>query len=79
MSWISAFDAPLRGLVISYSIYQMSWGVLLVVVPVAVIRALGPTANADLTVGGLWAGCGSRAGLGLSVPGGCARTDANGK
>lgn len=59
----------LRGLVISYSIYQMSWGVLLVVVPVAVIRALGPTANADLTVGGLWAGCGLAGGLGALLAG----------
>ena len=37
----------LRGLAIAYSIYQMSWGVLLVVVPVAVFRALGPSANDD--------------------------------
>ena len=59
----------LRGLVISYSIYQMSWGVLLVVVPVAVIRVLGPTANADLTVGGLWAGCGLAGGLGALLAG----------
>src|SRR5215472_13155159 len=51
-----ARNPTLRGLAIAYSIYQMSWGVLLVVVPVAVIHALGPTANADgrCTVGCLW-------------------------
>jgi predicted MFS family arabinose efflux permease len=59
----------LRGLAIAYSIYQMSWGVLLVVVPVAVIHALGPTANADLTVGALWAACGLAGGLGALVAG----------
>ena len=59
----------LRGLAIAYSIYQMSWGVLLVVVPVAVIRALGPAANADLTVGALWAGCGLAGGLGALLAG----------
>jgi predicted MFS family arabinose efflux permease len=59
----------LRGLAIAYSIYQMSWGVLLVVVPVAVIRALGPTANADLMVGALWAACGLAGGLGALLAG----------
>jgi predicted MFS family arabinose efflux permease len=59
----------LRGLAIAYSIYQMSWGVLLVVVPVAVIHALGPTANADLTVGALWAACGLAGGLGALLAG----------
>ena len=59
----------LRGLAIAYSIYQISWGVLLVVVPVAVIRALGPTANADLTVGALWAACGLAGGLGALLAG----------
>ena len=59
----------LRGLAIAYSIYQMSWGVLLVVVPVAVFRALGPSANADLTVGALWAACGLAGGLGALLAG----------
>src|SRR5215469_7496620 len=59
----------LRGLAIAYSIYQMSWGVLLVVVPVAVIHALGPTANADMTAGALWAACGLAGGLGALLAG----------
>ena len=59
----------LRGLAIAYSIYQMSWRVLLVVVPVAVFRALGPSANADLTVGALWAACGLAGGLGALLAG----------
>ena len=59
----------LRGLAIAYSIYQMSWGVMLVVVPVAVIHALGATANADLTVGALWAACGVAGGLGALLAG----------
>jgi len=59
----------LRGLAIAYSIYQMSWGALLVVVPVAVFRALGPSANADLTVGALWAACGLAGGLGALLAG----------
>lgn len=59
----------LRGLAISYSIYQISWGVLVVVVPVAVTRALGSTANADMVVGALWSGCGIAGALGALVTG----------
>jgi MFS family permease len=59
----------LRGLAVSYSLYQISWGILLVVVPVAVSRALGSGANADLTVGMLWAAAGFAGGLGALLAG----------
>jgi hypothetical protein len=59
----------LRGLAICYAIYQASWGVLVVVVPVAVTRALGSTANADLVVGALWSVCGLAGALGALVAG----------
>jgi hypothetical protein len=61
----------LRGLAICYSVYQISWGVLVVVVPVAVTHALGSTANADMVVGALWSGCGCAGPLGPSPPGKC--------
>src|SRR5215831_239259 len=57
----------LRGLAISYSVYQISWGVLVVVVPVAVTHALGSTANADVVIGALWSGCGVAGALGAFV------------
>ena len=59
----------LRGLAICYSVYQISWGVLVVVVPVAVTHALGSTANADMVVGALWSGCGCAAALGALATG----------
>ena len=59
----------LRGLAICYSVYQISWGVLVVVVPVAVTHALGSTANADMVVGGLWSGCGCAGALGALATG----------
>jgi hypothetical protein len=59
----------LRGLAICYSVYQISWGVLVVVVPVAVTSALGSTAKADMVVGALWSGCGIAGALGALVTG----------
>lgn len=59
----------LRGLAICYSVYQLSWGVLVVVVPVAVTRALGSTTNADTMVGALWSVCGLAGGLGALIAG----------
>ena len=59
----------LRGLAICYSVYQISWGVLVVVVPVAVTHALGSTANADMVVGALWSGCGCAGALGALATG----------
>ena len=59
----------LRGLAICYSVYQISWGVLVVVVPVAVTHALGSTANADMVVGALWSDCGCAGALGALATG----------
>jgi MFS family permease len=59
----------LRGLAICYSVYQISWGVLVVVVPVAVTGTLGSTVNADMIVGALWSGCGCAGALGALVTG----------
>src|SRR6516165_8645157 len=57
------------GLAICYSVYQISWGVLVVVVPVAVTHALGSTANADMVVGALWSDCGCAGALGALATG----------
>lgn len=54
----------LRSLAISYALFQASWGVLVVAVPVVVVRELGAGALADSVVGGLWAAAGLAGGLG---------------
>lgn len=54
----------LRGLAISYSLFQVSWGILIVVVPVVVLGELGAGATADSVVGGLWAVSGLAGGVG---------------
>ena len=56
-------------LAVSYCLYQMSWGVLLVVVPVAISRGLSSAAHADLAVGLLWAVAGLTGGLGALLAG----------
>jgi predicted MFS family arabinose efflux permease len=58
----------LRGLVVSYSLYQVAWGALTIVVPVFLIRALAAEA-ADSMVGLLWAGVGLAGGLGALAAG----------
>jgi predicted MFS family arabinose efflux permease len=45
----------LRGLAVAYSLYQVSWGVLVVAVPVSVLRHPGTGASADSLTGLLWA------------------------
>ena len=57
----------LRGLALSYALYQASWGVLLVAVPVAVQRAM--PGGGDAVVGALWAGAGLAGGAGALVAG----------
>jgi MFS family permease len=47
----------LRGLAVSYSLYQVTWGILIVVVPVFATRTLVGGASAMLA-GTLWAGLG---------------------
>jgi MFS family permease len=57
-------NAALRGLALSYALYQMSWGILIVVVPVFVVRELGAGAAAQSAVGAIWAISGVAGGLG---------------
>ncbi|MBN9535437.1 MAG: MFS transporter [Alphaproteobacteria bacterium] len=54
----------LRGLAISYSLFQVSWGILIVAVPVVVLNELGRGATADSLIGGLWAVSGLAGGVG---------------
>ncbi len=62
-------NASLRSLAISYSLFQVSWGVLVVAVPVVVVKELGAGAVADSIVGGLWAAAGLAGGLGALYAG----------
>jgi len=62
-------NASLRSLAVSYALFQVSWGMLLVVVPVVVARDLGAGAVADSAVGGLWAAAGLAGGLGALYAG----------
>lgn len=59
----------LRSLAISYALFQLSWGVLVVAVPVVVVRELGAGALADSVVGVLWAVAGLAGGLGALYAG----------
>ena len=59
----------LRSLAISYALFQMSWGVLVVAVPVVVVRELGAGAFADSVVGALWAAAGLAGGFGALYAG----------
>ncbi|SJZ32360.1 Predicted arabinose efflux permease, MFS family [Enhydrobacter aerosaccus] len=60
--------ATLRQLAIAYSLYQMSFGILLIAVPVAVLRFASPGA-ADSAVGLLWALSGVAGGIGALYAG----------
>jgi MFS family permease len=62
-------NASLRSLAISYALFQVSWGVLIVVVPVVVVKELGAGAIADSVVGALWAVSGLAGGLGALYAG----------
>jgi MFS family permease len=62
-------NASLRSLAISYALFQVSWGILVVVVPVMAVRELGAGALADSVVGGLWAAAGLAGGLGALYAG----------
>ena len=59
----------LRGLALAYSLYQVSMGVLIVVVPILLARDLGAGANAEAATGGLFAAAGLAGGLGALVTG----------
>lgn len=62
-------NASLRSLAISYALYQVSWGILIVVVPVVVVRELSAGAIADSVVGALWAAAGLACGVGALYAG----------
>ena len=64
-----AMHPVLRGLALSYSLYQASWGVLVVAVPVLVGASLGSGTNRGLAVGLLWAVAGLAGGLGALAAG----------
>jgi len=59
----------LRHLSLSYALYQMGWGILLVAVPVFVTRIVGGGTRGDLLVGTLWAVSGVAAALGALLAG----------
>jgi MFS family permease len=59
----------LRGLALSCALYQVSWGILLVAVPVVVMREVGAGPTADTLTGTLWAVAGTAAALGALLAG----------
>lgn len=65
---IVAQQATLRGLAISYSLYQITWGALYVVVPVFVVEHYAIEDGSSLT-GMLWAGMGLAGGVGALLAG----------
>ena len=58
----------LRALALTYACYQVSWGILLVAVPVAVTRGLGST-HGSVAVGILWAISGLAGAIGALATG----------
>ena len=58
----------LRGLAVVYSMYNLSWGMLVVAVPVVATRRFDE-GTADLIAGLLWAGLGIAGGIGALVAG----------
>jgi predicted MFS family arabinose efflux permease len=59
----------LRALALSYSLYMMTWGILLVAVPIVISDAVGSTADADLMVGLTWAAAGVSGAFGAALMG----------
>jgi hypothetical protein len=59
----------LRPLALSYALYNASWGVLLVAVPVFVIQAVGAGHQGDALVGAFWAASGVAGGVGALLAG----------
>jgi predicted MFS family arabinose efflux permease len=58
----------LRALVICYGLFQVAWGILTIVLPVCVARAV-PAAAADSLTGAIWAGVGLAGGCGALLAG----------
>lgn len=65
---IVAQQPTLRGLAISYSLYQITWGALYVVVPVFVVEHYAIAAGSSLT-GLLWGAMGLAGGIGALLAG----------
>jgi len=65
---IVARQPTLRGLAISYSLYQVTWGVLVVVIPVVAAKYF-MAQDAESAAGFLWAAAGITGGLGALVAG----------
>ncbi len=61
-------EPTLRGLAISYSFYQVTWGVLVVVVPVFAIQNFAPGSGSTVA-GFMWAASGVAGGIGALVAG----------
>jgi MFS family permease len=62
-------DPLLRALAVAYSLSQVAWGILLIVVPVAVAAKGWDPGRRDVVVGALWAACGLMATVGALVAG----------
>ena len=58
----------LRGLAVSYSLYEVSWGILLVVVPVVAARTI-PGGTGSAVAGLLWAIVGAAGGIAALIAG----------
>jgi MFS family permease len=58
----------LRWLAVSYSLYQVTWGVLIVVVPVLAVREF-PAGTGSTVAGFMWAAVGLAGGIGALVAG----------
>jgi len=65
---VVARQPTLRGLAVSYSLYQVTWGVLVVVVPVLAIREF-PSGIGSSVAGFMWAAAGLAGGIGALVAG----------
>ena len=62
-------NPTLRGIAASYFLYQVSWGILVVAVPVIVLGAGVAADDGAATVGVLWAAAGVAGGIGALVVG----------
>jgi predicted MFS family arabinose efflux permease len=63
-----ARQPTLRGLAISYSLYQVTWGIFVVVVPVLAVRTF-PGGIGSTVAGFLWAAAGLAGGVGALIAG----------
>jgi MFS family permease len=66
---IIARTPTLRGLVVSYALYEVSWGIMLIAVPVMVGHQVGTGEARDTLTGALWAGLGAAGIVGALLAG----------